>query len=268
MDNRTLETNARITTQQSLKKAAKLFKSLFNKYETYFQNNPLPKCSRKRQHIEQSRIIEIFTQGRLIHKRIMKENNRTSKHTTTQWLYLDHDEEHPFEHFEEQLFPISEILLNSRKPTEPEEHAHAIFIKRHSLERIAQRLNKTELEDILSPLHPYIVGLIYFQNKFQQQIENNKFIMLTKDAYLIITMKPDRTNSDQEPGYILTTILPKKIWSKRRIKILSPWVNALIERSKTTAIKNIEPILILKPSQINTENNTQINVKNTVLIFG
>lgn len=268
MDSRIQETQARIATQKGLKVAATLFKSLNKRYDTFLDNKPQPKRSLQRQFKEQSQAIDIFTAGRLISKDTIKEPNRSSKHYTTQWLCLERDENHPFEHFEEQLFPVTEILLSSRTPTKPREVPHAIFVKRHHLERIAQRLNKTKLEDILKPLHAYIKGLINYQTTCDREIENNKFIMITKDAYVVVKVTQNNDTFLCDSSYILTTLLPKEMWSKRRGKLLSYWIKKLNQGSQVTLQKGLEPILVLRPSLINSTKRELINFSDIALILG
>ncbi len=280
MSNRDQETQARIRTQKSLKDAASLFKTLDKRFVDFFsqekQHKTLHKKSLRRKFINQSILIDMFTKGRLIHKSIEKERRVRSKHFFTGWIFLERDEKNKFEYFEEQFFLVSQIIINTRKPTFVGRTILPIFIKRHQLERIAERLNKANLENILQPLSPYIKGLMYFEEECKKELENGKFIMLSNEAYVVVELVNKMNKYGVDSGYALTTILPKEIWSNRRKMLLNRWVSELSRGKKE--VESVgreigreidrEPIFVLKPSLINSSDRCSIDQNEMTKIYG
>lgn len=102
-------------------------------------------------------------------------------------------------------------------------------------------------------------------------MENNKFIMLTKNAYIVVTaLETNRNNpSLREVVYSLTTILPRQMWSRRRAKLLEPWSTRLADTGKGIADRiNVQPILILSPATLAKGDSNGLSFSEMSLTLG
>lgn len=267
------ETQAKIATQRSLKEAAKVFKRFERRFEDCISSIGTSKLSRKHCFDVVSGIMHEYARGRLLEFDETKECQRTSKHLLRHWIYLKYDETHPFNHIEEQVFTFAELLLSSREPNKPSDHLLNIHVKRHELERIYLRViqdgKQKGLESILEPLNAYVNGLLNNGEQCAQQIENGKFVLLSENHFVVVECRIDGYSLESlEQQYLLTTILPACMWSRRRQSILEPWRKLLVNLNYESHKHQLTPIIVVKPSQINNPSITKIEANELKLIFG
>jgi hypothetical protein len=259
------ETLARIKIQKELKFAANLLKLSENSIETKLATKFGDKKVSKTKLVKLSTsCFDDYTRGRLLTKEDLSEPAKTSKYRLIRWLFLDRDHKTPFEHFEVKNFELSEILYHTRIPDDFVYRSTGIFVTRHCLERVALRLEGANLSSALNTIAPYISAMTISGNRCAKKVNNNKLILLTEDAYVVVLHKPE-TDFDDET-FLIQTFLPRKNWSKRREFILKKWADKIKEYNENDSIGY--QIMLINPSAINDHESPELNEDDIDFILG
>lgn len=273
MTNREAETKARITVQKELKAAAKAIKT-----ENFSIDKEILKRLKKKKktsRLAHSQTIEDvmdeFCTNRLVSKENILTMQRTSKHAIKRWSYLERNDDYPFEYFENQIFSIFDFFLNTKKPQNSGGGDSGIRITRHCLERVSERFSKDTLQEVLDVVSIYASTIGLRHKKIEPFIEKNQVILLTKTAYLVVkTKRLDKPDGKRNFDFIITTILPRKIWSKRRVALLAPAIESIEDfenNCEHEMSEGAETILILKPSYINSDSKGDFKAEEGSIIF-
>lgn len=258
------QTNARIKTQRLLKSSAQIFRSLdkkLDKFEAELRKKSITgTMSRRRLLLNECAAIDMFVKGRLAYKDVQRQSGKSSKHNIHYWLFLQLGDKVGLE---DKLFQFGEIILSSKTPQEPSCHPLNTYVRRHALERIIERLGKSSLESALKILAPFVETIQLDYMDCIQSSEDDKFIFITEDLYVVVRIKRESPSID-DYTYEFTTVIPRKIWSKRRLNLLEEWTN-LLKILKGKAPKYM-PILVIKPSEING-NGSKINEDNCTVLW-
>jgi hypothetical protein len=273
MTNRDAETRARITVQKELKAAAKAIKtesfSIDEEITKRLKNKK--KTSRLAYALTIEDVMDDFCANRLVSKENIMSMQRTSKHAIKRWSYLERNDEYPFEYFENQIFSIFDFFMNTRKPQNAGGGDSGIRITRHCLERVSERFDKSTLQEVLGVVSIYASTIGLHHKKIEPFIEGNQVILLTKTAYLVVKTKAlDKPDGKRNFDFIITTILPRTIWSKRRQALLAPAIDSITDFEKGCEYKlteEAETLLILKPSYINSESKDDFKAEDSSVIF-
>ena len=256
------ETKSEMITRGVLKASYTFLETLDKRKELQLKIPPTSGCHKKQQLALISQETDLISDQRLIHKGILHQHQRSSKHKTTRWIFLDNVDTIKIKHIEEKLFPIIEVRINSKKPIKPEVYKHAIFIGRHFLERIALREETDSLDVMLQTCRPYIMALIQNEEACDSMLEDNEIRMLSEDActYMkLMTFKGKLKEKYQcDKGYVLNTFIPKSIWSKRRSALLTPLVTDIKAANANPINIGHKAVVVLKPSSLNEETKVEI----------
>lgn len=271
MSNREAETQARITVQKELKAAARAIKT-----ESFSIEEEISKRLSRKRKLSRGRFAETienvmdeFCEGRLLSKENIMTMQRSSKHAIKRWSYLERNDEYPFEYFENQIFSIFDFFMNTRKPQNSNGGDSGIRITRHCLERVSERFQKTTLPDVLDVVSIYASAIGLHSNKFKPFIEKDQIILLSRHAYLVIKVKPNTSNEHpKEFNFIITTILPRHIWSKRRKELLEPAL-ASIDKFEEEFPQELsgETLMMIRPSYINNTDTSEFCLDKDSFIY-
>lgn len=273
MTNRERETQARINIQRSLKAVAQAIKAENFSVSRELAKRISVKTGRDKMCLAISGIIDEFCHGRLVSKEQIPSPHKSSKQKLLRWTYLERNDDHPFEYFENQLFTIGELFMNSKNPLNTKQRDSYIRITRHCLERVAERFDKSTLSDVLNVVAIYASSIGLFKEKCIKSIEDNQFILLSESAYIVVKTKynkQDDTNTYAGEGYefIITTIIPRSIWSKRRQALLQNAIEAIEKyNAKSTEELKVLAIMTIKPSGINNDNLSSAAFNDDNFIF-
>ena len=256
------ETKAQMITRNALKASYAFLETLENRKELQLKIPTAPKYSLKNKLALISQEVDLISDKRLIHKGILHKSQRTSKHKTTRWVFLDNVDTIKIKHIEEKIFPIIEVRINSKKPFEPVEYKHAIYIERHFLDRIVQHIEIDSIENILQTCRPFIMSLIQNEGACDSMLENNKIRMLSEDAYVYAELKTFEGDLKEkyqcDKGYVLNTIVPKSIWSKRKSALLTPLLHEIDAANANPLNIGHKMVIVFKPSTLEDETKIEI----------
>lgn len=259
------ETKAEMITRNALKASYAFLETLDKRKELQLKIPTDSKCSLKNKLTLISKEVDLISEKRLIYKGVLHKKQRTSKHKTTRWVFLDNVDAIKIKHIEEKIFPIIEVRINSKKPFEPVEYKHAIFIERHFLDRMVQHIGIESINNILQTCSPFIMSLIQDEETCDDMLEKNKIIMLSEDAYVYAELKTFKGKFKEkyqcDKGYVLNTIIPKSIWSKRKSVLLTPLLSRIEITNSDPCNAGHKTILIFKPSTIEIEEKIEIMPK-------
>ncbi|MBA6253118.1 hypothetical protein [Colwellia sp. MB3u-55] len=256
------ETKAKNTTRNVLKSSYAVLETIDKRKEILLGNLPKRKGNLKKQLSLISQELDLISDERLIHKGVCYNNQKTSKHTTTRWVFLDNIDNIKIKHIEEKIFPITEVRVNSKKPFNPQQFSHAIFIERHFLERIVERLGIDNIGLILQTCRSYITALIQNEKACDSMLEDNEIRMLTEDSYAYVRLMTFEGKFKKKYqcdfGYVLSTFLPQNMWSKRISALLAPLLTGIKAVNDNPSNEGYKAVVIFKPSTLKEETKIEI----------
>lgn len=157
--------------------------------------------------------------------------------------------------------------MYTKTPSDTARDDSGIRITRHCLERIAERFEKNSLNEVLSVVSIYLSNIFVYKKRCIKQIEDNKFVLLSNEAYVVVEAiykSPMEDPHHQLYDFIIKTIIPRHCWSKRRTLVLKNAVEAInsksvpdLQNKAKRQYKGVGALLVLKPSSINDENITE-----------